>query len=266
VDSAHLITSLRSSLRILAFSVEKMPTICPGVDFDTLAREWRCKWSEDSEKKSLEEVQKILTETMPKISAVKGVKSVQRVVCGGCHDFKVITSMKAGDNWEAWEKAEFAPEADFLAAIKAIKGVATVETQTYTLAPMKVVPPPKLKKAKMFQVGKLKPEQKGFTVEVKVLDEPTAVERGGKGGGKLFEVPAGDATGKVTLSLKEGQMEGVKKDKVLVLRNASVIMVKGRIRLAVDKWGKIDLTSEEKIEEIGEKNVSELEFELVRAK
>jgi len=52
-----------------------MPTIVTGVDFDTLAREWRCKWSEDSDKKSLEEVQKILVETMPKISAVAGVKS-----------------------------------------------------------------------------------------------------------------------------------------------------------------------------------------------
>jgi hypothetical protein len=32
---------------------------------------------------------------------------------------------------------KFAPEADFLAAVKAIPGVAQVETQTYTIMPVK---------------------------------------------------------------------------------------------------------------------------------
>jgi len=240
-----------------------MPEICKGVDFDTLAREWRCKWSADSDKKSLEECQKVLETTMTKISAVPGVKSVQRIVCGGCFDFKVITSMKAGEKWEAWEKAEFAPEADFLAAIKAISGVKTVETQTYTIAPMKVVPPPKLKKAKMFQVGKLKPDSKAVNLEVKVLEEPKEIE--GKGASKLYEATVGDASAKVVCSLKDTQITGLKKDKVVVFRNARVIMIKGRIRLAVDKWGKIDLECDEEIAEVGEKNVSDTEFELVQA-
>ena len=30
-----------------------MGTIVEGVDFDTVAREWRCKWSGDNDKKSL---------------------------------------------------------------------------------------------------------------------------------------------------------------------------------------------------------------------
>jgi len=42
-----------------------------------------------------------------------GVTSVQRVVCGGCHDFKVITCLDV-DSFGAWEAAGFAPEADFL--------------------------------------------------------------------------------------------------------------------------------------------------------
>merc|ERR1740138_213559 len=53
--------------------------------------------------------------------------SIQRVVCGGCHDFKVIAKLPS-DKFGAWETAAFAPEADFLAAVKAINGVSAVET------------------------------------------------------------------------------------------------------------------------------------------
>ena len=69
------------------------------------------------------------------MKAVKGVKSVQRVVCGGCLDFKVVTSLDA-ESFGAWEGAKFAPEETFLEKIKAIPGVTAVETQTYTLMQM----------------------------------------------------------------------------------------------------------------------------------
>ena len=69
------------------------------------------------------------------MKAVAGVKSVQRVVCGGCHDFKVIIALEAG-SWGGWEGAAFAPEEAFLAKIKSINGITNVETQTYTLMPM----------------------------------------------------------------------------------------------------------------------------------
>jgi len=114
-----------------------MVTITEGVEFDTIAREWRCKWSADNDKKSLAELQKVLDEVKADIKAVDGVKSVQRVVCGGCLDFKVIVALpepKYGD----WEKAGHAPEASFLEKIKAIDGVSVVETQTYTLMPVEL--------------------------------------------------------------------------------------------------------------------------------
>lgn len=69
------------------------------------------------------------------MKAVDGVKSVQRVVCGGCLDFKVVIALDA-DKYGAWESGGHAPEAAFLEAAKAIAGVTTVETQTYTLMPM----------------------------------------------------------------------------------------------------------------------------------
>ena len=38
----------------------------------------------------------------------------------------------------AWEQAKFAPEAKFLEAIRKIKGVSKVETQTFTIMPVEV--------------------------------------------------------------------------------------------------------------------------------
>eukprot|EP00588_Corethron_pennatum_P009023 CAMPEP_0194267406 /NCGR_PEP_ID=MMETSP0169-20130528/1918_1 /TAXON_ID=218684 /ORGANISM="Corethron pennatum, Strain L29A3" /LENGTH=112 /DNA_ID=CAMNT_0039008231 /DNA_START=31 /DNA_END=369 /DNA_ORIENTATION=+ len=112
-----------------------MVTIAEGVEFDTVAREWRCKWSSDAEKASLVAAQKAISEIITQLKAIDGVKSVQRVVCGGCLDFKIITSLSA-DKFGAWEENAFAPEVDFLSTLKGIDGISAVETQTFTLMTM----------------------------------------------------------------------------------------------------------------------------------
>lgn len=119
----------------------------------------------------------------------------------------------------------------------------------------------KLKKARVFQIGRLKPDSKGFTLVGKLVDEPKEVE--GKGAAKFFEVMIGDASGKVVCSLKEPQLEAIKGAKVAVLRNAAVHMVKGHIRVVVDKWGKIE-KSDTEVDSVGDKDVSATEFELVK--
>ena len=112
-----------------------MKTITEGVEFDKIAREWRCKWSADNDKKSLQEAQKALDSVLADIKKVDGVLSVQRVVCGGCLDFKVITQLD-GDKFGAWDEAKFAPEEKFLDMLNKIDGLSTIETQTYTLMTM----------------------------------------------------------------------------------------------------------------------------------
>ena len=104
-----------------------MATITEGVSFDTIAREWRCKWSADNDKQSLQEAQKLLDSVLAEIKLVDGCKGVQRVVC-----ITSLSSEKFGD----WQGKEFAPEVDFLEKLKKIDGISTVETQTYTLMPM----------------------------------------------------------------------------------------------------------------------------------
>ena len=113
-----------------------MQTIAEGVQFDTIAREWRLKWTDENDKKSLVEVQKVLDEHIKEIKSIDGVQNVQRVVCGGCKDFKVITSLPS-DKFKEWESSHnFAPEAKFLEKVKSIDGVFKVETQTFTLMQM----------------------------------------------------------------------------------------------------------------------------------
>ncbi len=109
-----------------------MATIAPGVDFTHIAREWRCKWDPANDKASLAVVNKAFHQVLPQIKALKGVVNVQRVVCGGCQDFKVVIKLDA-DSYKAWAGAGHLPEADFLATMKGINGISNIETQTYTL-------------------------------------------------------------------------------------------------------------------------------------
>jgi len=124
-----------------------------------------------------------------------------------------------------------------------------------------------LRKPKYSKVGSLHPNASGVTLMVKIIGEAKEVEEQKRGGGsaKFYEVAVGDETGNVLLSLKDFQTEGMEKDKVICVRNASVRMIKGFIRLVVDKWGKLDKEVEGTIEQIGEKNMSTTEYELVPA-
>mmetsp|Transcript_78053 Transcript_78053/g.172312 ORF Transcript_78053/g.172312 Transcript_78053/m.172312 type:complete len:133 (-) Transcript_78053:151-549(-) len=107
-------------------------SITPKVSFNHIAREWRCKWSSDNEKASLDAAQSALEEVLPKVKSVAGVSTVQRVVCGGNLDFKVVVKLSA-EGFGGWKEANFEPEEAFLKKLDGITGISKVETQTYTL-------------------------------------------------------------------------------------------------------------------------------------
>lgn len=126
--------------------------------------------------------------------------------------------------------------------------------------------PPKLRKAKTKAVGSLTPQSKGVTCMVKILEEPKEIDnlKGGSSGPKFWEVTCGDASGQVVLSLTESQKDTVGKDQLVFVRNGFVKMIKGYMRLVVDKWGKLDVDVQgETIESVGSKNMSSVEYELV---
>ena len=71
-------------------SGRSMATIVEGVDFDTTAREWRCKWSVDDDKKSLAELQKILNDSKEELR-------LWSVFCWSvsyCYTFKIWPPIK----------------------------------------------------------------------------------------------------------------------------------------------------------------------------
>jgi len=111
---------------------EPIPLANGSMSFDRVCREWRCKYSGDkADSESLESVAKVVEEYLPQIKAVSKDATVNRLVCGGCLDFKLMTTVPLAD-FGPWEEKGFAPEAEFLEKIKAIPGISVVETQTIT--------------------------------------------------------------------------------------------------------------------------------------
>ncbi|KAJ1463129.1 hypothetical protein M885DRAFT_610148 [Pelagophyceae sp. CCMP2097] len=104
-----------------------------GVSFDAIAREWRCKFTgAPGESASLKALQALIDAHLAEIKAIAGVASVQRVVCGGCLDFKIVVKVGLATHGD-WANAAFAPEALILSKMQAIEGVSQVESQSYTL-------------------------------------------------------------------------------------------------------------------------------------
>jgi len=134
--------------------------------------------------------------------------------------------------------------------------------------PFQGVPEPKflskeaLKKPRFVKVKTINPESKGVNLIVKCVKEPVAVE----GRDNLKEAVCGDDTGVVTISLRSDSPSAVCQvgDSIRV-QNAHVRMVKGFIRLAVDKWSAFKVVDAAAIdfEAVDEKkDVSAVEYEL----
>mmetsp|Transcript_27887 Transcript_27887/g.64797 ORF Transcript_27887/g.64797 Transcript_27887/m.64797 type:complete len:162 (+) Transcript_27887:79-564(+) len=130
-----------------------MPELAPNVQFDVMAREWRCTWSSADQMESLRDCQQVLdkyteklcvlvgnwTRSTSKSTAVFNGKAdpqrqgVQRIVSADTKEFKIITKMPV-DAFDAWAEGGFEPEAQFLAELRAIPGVTKIETQSYTIS------------------------------------------------------------------------------------------------------------------------------------
>jgi len=124
-------------------------------------------------------------------------------------------------------------------------------------------PPPVEKTVPKFvKVKDIDPDSKGVNVMLKCTRAPQPVE----GSNALFEVVCGDETGCVTLSVRgEAAAALCTLGSSLRLQNAHSKMVKGHVRLVVDKWAVIKTTSEKHEFEVNEKNdISATEYELVQ--
>ena len=66
------------------------------MSFDRVCREWRCKYTGDkATSESLEEISKLVDEYLPQIKAASKDATVNRLVCGACLDFKLMTTVSS---------------------------------------------------------------------------------------------------------------------------------------------------------------------------
>ena len=131
MNARSVITPTRAS------TVTMMPAIGDsGVEFENVAREWRCKYSPGEsggpgDSASLKACNDLLSEYLPKLKELPGAK-ITRQVCGGCLDFKVSITQPLDDHAK-WAEADYAPlEEEFMAKLKAIDGTSLHETQEIT--------------------------------------------------------------------------------------------------------------------------------------
>jgi len=124
-----------------------------------------------------------------------------------------------------------------------------------------------LTKPKFIKAKDLEPGTRGHNLILKVGDVKTVLERKRPDQSTLSiaEATVGDATASILLTARNEQIPHVKKGATLILRNAKIEMFKGHMRLAVDKWGKLEPSPTPLAEDIStSENLSETEYELVR--
>jgi hypothetical protein len=113
-------------------ALHDVPLANGSMSFNRVCREWRCKYEGDkTDSESLEAISKVVDKYLPSIKEASGDITVNRLICGGCLDFKLMMTVPL-DDFGPWEEKGFEPESDFLAALKEIDGVSQIETQTIT--------------------------------------------------------------------------------------------------------------------------------------
>ncbi|XVE49968.1 hypothetical protein DITRI_Ditri01bG0124200 [Diplodiscus trichospermus] len=125
------------------------------------------------------------------------------------------------------------------------------------------------------KVEDLKPGTSGHTLIVKVV-ETTPVKTSQRPNrarallsrpsppARIAECVVGDETGTIIFTARNEQVDLMKQGATVILRNAKIVMFKRTtMRLAVDKWGRIEVTEPAKFAVKEDNNLSLVEYELV---
>nr|GLL31933.1 polygalacturonase-1 non-catalytic subunit beta-like [Ipomoea trifida] len=114
------------------------------------------------------------------------------------------------------------------------------------------------------KVEKLRPMASGLNLTVKVLSAKTVVPKGNLNRPmRLAECLVGDETGIIIFTARHEQVDLMTEGATLTLRNAKIDMFKGSMRLAVDRWGRIEVTEPASFSVKEDNNLSLIEFEQV---
>ncbi|THU63552.1 hypothetical protein C4D60_Mb01t17020 [Musa balbisiana] len=120
------------------------------------------------------------------------------------------------------------------------------------------------------KVDQLKPGTSGHTLTAKVLTSETVLHKGRAGAAAVHLHPTtiaecliGDETGTILFTARNEQVDLMKPGTTVTLRNAKIDMFKGSMRVAVDKWGRIEITGPANFTVKEDNNLSLIEYELV---
>ncbi|XP_010540464.1 PREDICTED: uncharacterized protein At4g28440-like [Tarenaya hassleriana] len=134
---------------------------------------------------------------------------------------------------------------------------------------------PEKRKPVFITVNQLKPGTDGHNLTIKVVDLKTVLQKGGSGNGaasasapqlrqsRIAECLIGDETGTIVFTARNDQVDVMTPGTTLNIRNAKIDMFKGSMRLAVDKWGRIEVTEPADFTVKEDNNLSLVEYELV---
>ncbi|XP_019175687.1 PREDICTED: uncharacterized protein At4g28440-like [Ipomoea nil] len=132
-----------------------------------------------------------------------------------------------------------------------------------------------MRKPVFVKVDQLQPGTTGHNLTVKVLNCNTVLEkkptntaplagpRRPPQNTRIAECLIGDETGTILFTARNDQVELMKPETTVILRNAKIDMFKGSMRLAVDKWGRIEVTEPADFTVKEDNNLSLVEYELV---
>ncbi|KAI5060063.1 hypothetical protein GOP47_0024483 [Adiantum capillus-veneris] len=136
-------------------------------------------------------------------------------------------------------------------------------------SPPAASPPITLRKPTFVKVDQLRPGTSGHTLTVKVVSSKVVLQKARPDGThlrhvRISECLVGDDTGVIVFTARNDQVDVVKEGVTVILRNAKIDMFKGSMRLAVDKWGRIEVTEPASFTVKEENNLSLVEYELVQ--
>ncbi|KAK7327846.1 hypothetical protein VNO77_21939 [Canavalia gladiata] len=128
---------------------------------------------------------------------------------------------------------------------------------------------PAKRKPVFTKVDQLKPGTNGHTLVANVLSSNTVLQKGRPSSSNnlrptlIAECLIGDDTGTIIFTARNEQVDLMKAGTTVILRNAKIDMFKGSMRLAIDKWGRIEVTEPANFVVKEENNLSLVEYELV---
>ncbi|CAN7137579.1 unnamed protein product [Brassica rapa subsp. narinosa] len=129
--------------------------------------------------------------------------------------------------------------------------------------------PQEKKKPVFVKVDQLKPGTSGHTLTVKVVSQTSVPQKPNTASSshlrpnRISECLVGDETASILFTARNDQVELMKPGATVNLRNAKIDMFKGSMRLAVDKWGRIEVTEPVEMVVKEDNNLSLVEYELV---